>query len=193
MQILGLDKGGVPRRWMSPQESIETIAKGHVLWSMGDPIVVYRGGWNRDGVRSVISTPPIIAVRGVEFGKQRRHQRVVLNNASLFNRDHNICAYCGEHFANRKHLSCDHIIPVSRGGKNSWTNCVTACIPCNTYKDNKTPAEAGMELRYVPYEPNHYEHLILRNRNILKDQMEYLLQGVPKNSRVHKWMDMKFN
>lgn len=38
---------------------------------------------------------------------------------------------------------------------------------------------------YVPYVPNRYEAFILRNRKILADQMEFLLQGVPKNSRMH--------
>ena len=185
MQILGLDKSGTPRHWMTPQEAVEAIAKEHVVWSLGDPIVVFRGGWNKDGIRSVISTPPIIAVRGIDFAKQRKHQRVILNNTSLFSRDMNMCAYCGEVFPNKRKLSRDHIVPTSRGGVNSWTNCVTACIPCNTRKDNRHPNECGMTLRYIPYEPNHHEQLILRNRHILKDQMEYLLRGVPATSRVH--------
>ena len=32
--------------------------------------------------------------------------------------------------------------------------------------------------------PNHYENMILQNRNILADQMDYLVTGLPKNSRV---------
>ena len=42
-----------------------------------------------------------------------------------------------------------------------------------------------MSLLYVPYTPNRYEHFILRNRRILVDQMEYLMSGVPRNSRLH--------
>jgi len=41
-----------------------------------------------------------------------------------------------------------------------------------------------MELLYIPYVPNHFENLILQNRNILGCQMEYLLSGVPKHSRI---------
>ena len=73
---------------------------------------------------------------------------------------------------------------MSRGGENTWMNCVTACIKCNTQKGARTPKEFGHELLYVPYEPNHYENMILQNRNILADQMEYLMGGVPKHSRV---------
>jgi hypothetical protein len=42
-----------------------------------------------------------------------------------------------------------------------------------------------MPLLYVPYVPNRHEHFILRNRRILADQMEYLLAGVPRTSRLH--------
>ena len=43
-----------------------------------------------------------------------------------------------------------------------------------------------MRLLYVPYTPSRHEHFILRNRNILADQMEYLLMGVPRTSRLHR-------
>jgi hypothetical protein len=41
-----------------------------------------------------------------------------------------------------------------------------------------------MELIYVPYVPCHYENLILQSRTILADQMDYLMAGLPRNSRV---------
>jgi hypothetical protein len=61
---------------------------------------------------------------------------------------------------------------------------VTACRTCNELKSNRTPEEAGMKLLYVPYAPNRYEGMILANRHILADQMDYLLAHVPKNSRL---------
>jgi hypothetical protein len=42
-----------------------------------------------------------------------------------------------------------------------------------------------MPLLYVPYVPSRHEHFILRNRRILADQMEYLLAGVPRTSRLY--------
>jgi hypothetical protein len=56
-------------------------------------------------------------------------------------RDGNKCVYCNKN----KNLTIDHIIPTSRGGDNSWSNMVCCCNKCNTYKGNKTPAEAGMK------------------------------------------------
>jgi len=51
---------------------------------------------------------------------------------------------------------------------------VTACKRCNTRKGDKTPEEARMPLLAIPYVPNVAEYLVLRNRRILGDQMEFL-------------------
>ena len=82
-------------------------------------------------------------------------------------------------------LTCDHVIPRSRGGGTDWTNIVTCCVKCNRRKGGRTPEAARMPLLYLPYIPNRYEHLILQNRRILQDQMEYLMAKVPKYSRLH--------
>lgn len=81
-------------------------------------------------------------------------------------------------------LDLEHIVPRSKGGEDSWTNLVTACKSCNNCKADRTPEAAGMKLHYVPYVPNRYEAFILSNRKILADQMEFLLQGVPRSSRL---------
>ena len=38
--------------------------------------------------------------------------------------------------------------------------------------------QAGMELLYTPYVPNKAEFLILSNRNILADQMDFLAASI---------------
>lgn len=180
--ILALDVGGTPRKWINAETAVCYHAKELVVWSLGDPIVLYRGGYNDRGERSIVTSPSIIAVKGKDFIPSK-FAKVALTNRALFARDRNLCAYCGHTFDAHK-LSRDHILPVSRGGLNKWANVVSACKKCNTKKNDQTPQEAGMELLFVPYEPNHYENLILQNRRILADQMEYLLAGVPKHSRI---------
>ena len=64
-------------------------------------------------------------------------------------RDGNQCVYCGA----IKNLTIDHIIPKSKGGKNTYENCVTACYTCNNKKGSKTPEEAGMRLSHRPTRP----------------------------------------
>lgn len=71
----------------------------------------------------------------------------------LFNRDGWSCQYCGKTLCYSS-LSVDHVVPVSRGGRTSWKNCVAACTVCNMRKGSKTPEEAGMKLRSFPTEPS---------------------------------------
>lgn len=183
MSVLALDIGGIPRQWISYDDAITYHAKDAVAWSMGEIVARYRGGIQNDGTMSYIETPSIIAIKGNGFDPHR-HGMVALTNKTLFGRDRNVCAYCGEHFDNHHHLSRDHIMPKSKGGENTWMNVVTACKDCNSKKSDKTLKEARMELLYAPYVPNHYENMILQHRTILADQMEYLKQGIPKHSRL---------
>ena len=182
MNVLALDASGMPRRWISFEDAITYHAKGQVLWQLGDVVAKFRGGDQNDGTMSYLESQSIIAVQGKGFSVDKLG-RVILTNKTLFGRDRHVCAYCGGHFSPGK-LSRDHVVPVSKGGVDIWTNVVTACISCNTRKGAKTLEQAGLELLYVPYEPNHFENMILQNRGILADQMDYLLSGVPKHSRV---------
>ena len=66
----------------------------------------------------------------------------------VLRRDRHVCGYCGGHAA-----TVDHIVPLSRGGQNTWTNTVAACAACNARKADRTPEEAGMELHMPAYAP----------------------------------------
>jgi Restriction endonuclease len=83
-----------------------------------------------------------------------------LTNAALFERDGHLCMYCGRHHRHRD-LSRDHVLPVSRGGRDTWDNVLTACRACNGRKDNRTPEEAGMLPLGLPYTPDHAAYLLL--------------------------------
>jgi 5-methylcytosine-specific restriction endonuclease McrA len=67
-------------------------------------------------------------------------------------RDNYICAYCGKRCAESE-ATVDHVLPVSRGGRSSWSNTVTACSRCNQRKANRLPHEAGMKLLIEPKLP----------------------------------------
>ena len=59
------------------------------------------------------------------------------------------CAYCGGSAG-----TVDHVLPRSRGGRNTWRNTTAACYGCNQRKGDRTPAEAGMPLRQEPLTPS---------------------------------------
>ena len=103
-----------------------------------------------------------------------------LTRRDIFLRDQYTCQYCG---IQTKDLTLDHVMPRHRGGAHTWENVVAACLACNVRKGGRTPAQASMPLLAVPYRPSWVEHLILSNRNILADQMEFLKHHLPKNRR----------
>lgn len=187
-QILALDQQGQPHRWISQELAITYHAKNLVAWQLGDEgHTLFRGGENRvTGLTSQITTAPIVAIKGESVAMGKRMNRVpTLTNKELFARDRYVCGYCGRMFSEAK-LTRDHVIPVSRGGKDVWTNVITACEHDNHRKDDKLLHEAGMELLFVPYAPNRAEHLILKGRKILPVQAEYLAQFIPESSRAHQ-------
>lgn len=191
--ILKLDIAGNPRSWITYERAAYYYAKNLVAWEMSENGYTIYGGKSRlTGKRSFMDLNTIIAVRSERGEKiiDNARMRVALCNKTLFRRDQYICAYCGNEFHD-KDLSRDHVIPRSLGGKDIWTNVVTSCHSCNRLKNNQTPEQAKMPLLYVPYEPNKAEYLILMNRRILADQMEFLKTKVSKESRI--LTPLKFN
>jgi hypothetical protein len=47
------------------------------------------------------------------------------------------------------------VVPRASGGKTTWENIVTCCVPCNRAKANRTPEQAGMRLRCRPTKPRY--------------------------------------
>lgn len=76
-------------------------------------------------------------------------------------RDGYKCQYCGKHYSPDK-LTLDHVIPVSRNGRDSWNNVVTACKKCNHRKGNFLLGEIDMHLLNPPKKPTlpTYLHLV---------------------------------
>ena len=85
-----------------------------------------------------------------------------------------------------KELSRDHVVPLSMGGEDKWTNVVTACKRCNNHKGGRTPEDANMMLLAIPFSPSRVEYLILRGRTILADQMEFLISHISKSSPLYE-------
>lgn len=186
--ILTLDKSGQPWGWITWENAVTYHAKELVLWQTGVSDFEFFGGVSRmTGERSRISTQSIIAVDGMDVGKlgAKAFKEPAVENRLLFRRDRHLCGYCGHVYDDEK-LTRDHILPVRMGGKDKWMNLVSACRGCNHRKADRTPEGARMPLLYVPYVPNRNEYLILKNRKILADQMEYLLAGVSPNSRIRE-------
>jgi len=122
------------------------------------------------------SFPAPVVIRLVRFIHVPRRFRRQVTNTFLFARDSYRCQYCGRHrreLGYRESLTRDHILPISRGGDNTWLNVVTACSRCNLRKGNQTPDEAHMHLRSEPAEPTGVE-LIWAVRRVTPTQARYI-------------------
>ncbi len=104
----------------------------------GDPVWGITGGYDRPAV--------ILLTRYVRVPGGRR---VPVTRRGVLRRDGHRCAYCGKAAS-----TIDHVLPRSRGGKDTWENLVACCLRCNNIKGDRTPQEMGWSLRVAPKAPH---------------------------------------
>jgi 5-methylcytosine-specific restriction endonuclease McrA len=183
--ILRTDVSGMPLEWIYYPLAVKLYHTNQVAYSCGSPLLTLHGGINaKTGRRSIIEVSSILATYG-SCSKLHQHFIPTLNNPTLFRRDAHICMYCGDKFTDSQ-LSRDHVIPIVKGGQDSWTNVVAACKYCNNKKGGRTPEQAGMSLLAVPFQPTYAEYIYLKGKHILSDQMDFLSAHFPRSSRFLK-------
>lgn len=187
-QVLRTDVSGMPLEWIGYQEAVRLIALEQVSYALGRALYRIHGGYNAlSGKQSEIEVNAILATWGHHPHKHLFAHSYVppLSNKALFRRDQSLCLYCGQQFPNFM-LSRDHVKPLSHGGRDKWANVVTACKRCNNHKAGRTPEQAGMQLLAIPFTPTHAEYVYLQGRQILADQMDFLLAHFPRNSVLRR-------
>ncbi len=134
----------------------------------------------KDGTRRFRSETRIVpcpaVIRLVRYVHVPRRFRRQVTNTFLFARDDYSCQYCGKHkkeLRGRQFLTRDHIVPLSRGGANTWENVVTSCSPCNNRKGDRLPREVGLKLLNEPGQPD-YVHLVWVVRRVTGAQAKYI-------------------
>lgn len=137
-------------------------------------IVEIDGGTPVRSMRISVPRPAVIRLR--RFIHVPRKFRRQVTNTFLFARDNYRCQFCGRYQFELKFRECltrDHLVPLSRGGTNEWTNVITACSNCNTRKGNRLPGECGMQLIRMPHEP-HFVYLSWAVRKLTPVQAKYI-------------------
>ncbi len=116
--------------------------------------------WRDQPIREGDDAVPIVAgairvPRVVHLHHYDRQPRLTvrLTRRNLMFRDAHECQYCGKKPSHKSDLNIDHVLPRSRGGKDSWENLVTSCRACNLRKGWHTPDEANMRLKRRPFQP----------------------------------------
>ncbi len=105
-------------------------------------------------------------------------KRPAFTRFNVFLRDRFSCQYCGDRLPSH-HLTFDHVVPRSRGGRTTWENVVTACADCNLSKGSRLARETGLRPMYAPRMPTTYE---LRESG----------RGFPPNFLHQSWRDFLY-
>lgn len=141
MQILVLNSTYQPINITSLSRGFKLVFKGkaEILEHIHDnPLITSLREYKRPTVIRLYNYAPV------------PYRKVHLSRVNVFKRDGYKCGYC----FSTKNLTIDHIMPRSRGGKNTWENLVTCCGSCNLKKSDKTPEEIGMPLKISAFKPS---------------------------------------
>ena len=82
------------------------------------------------------------------------------------------CGYCGGSAS-----TIDHVLPKSRGGKDTWENLIACCLRCNNAKGDRTPSEMHWTLRFYP-QPPHGTNWMVRGVERAEPEWEEFLTAV---------------
>jgi len=163
--VLLLNADYTPLGVISWRKAVRLMAKGKVeVVKYGDKVL-----YNME--RTVKFVLPLV-LKLIKFIRTIFKNKVPFNKRNVLIRDNFTCAYCGTRSLTK--MSFDHITPKSKGGKSTFENVVTCCVPCNHKKDNKTCKQADMWPKYVkPTQPTIMEFIRIQ---IAKMGMNHVLK-----------------
>ncbi len=150
-RVLLLNASYEPLLVITHRRALSLIVRGRVDPACDETLEIH-------GASRVVHIPTVIRLRRY-VNVPRRDRR--WTRRGVLERDNYTCAYCGARpgdryrgrVLTRQDMTVDHILPVSRGGKNTWSNTVCACFACNHRKGDRTPNEANMRLSWEPKTP----------------------------------------
>lgn len=138
--------------------AVITVPRAINLLLAGKATVVEETGEFLRTIAERFSIPSVIALKTyINVPRRKAHW----SRKGVLVRDNHTCIYCGTKpgalqsgkLITRADMTIDHIVPRSRGGKDTWTNTACACAACNHRKSDKLPHEAGLKLRWEPKTP----------------------------------------
>lgn len=161
--VLVLNADGTPLKLINWQQAVLMLL---------DRKVDLVAGYPDKNVRSISVSMPWPAVVRLQ-GFVKTPVKIRFSRQNVLARDSHTCGYCGARprtQAGKPKLSAltiDHVVPrahssdgkvTTASGKRvqltCWENVVTACIPCNSTKADRTPRQARMPLLIPPRYPN---------------------------------------
>lgn len=128
---------------------IDTDTMRPVPWTEWMKLPIRENDRSIKTVHGPVRVPTVIAC--VSYAKMPK-KTPKLTTENIRRRDGNRCQYTDQ-VLKPGEGDLDHVIPRSRGGKDTWENLVYSAKDINRQKANKTPEEAGLKLRKLPKAP----------------------------------------
>ena len=138
--------------------SVITVPRAINLLIAGKATIVEKTGQFLNTIREKYPVPSVIALRTyINVPRRKAHW----SRRGVLVRDEYTCIFCGVTLGSmqkgkvlgKSDFSIDHIIPRSKGGKDTWTNTACACASCNHRKGDRLSHEVGMKLLWEPKTP----------------------------------------
>jgi len=144
-----------------------------VSWEEWLTLPVRDSDWSIGVVKGELRVPRVIL--SVHYGKvPMRHPK--FSYQAIRDRDDGRCQYTGRKLS-REEGNIDHVVPRSKGGQTSWSNCVLSCKRVNNQKGDRTPPEAGLRLLKKPEPPRVLPMtLFLQNVHGIPEWEPFLIQ-----------------
>lgn len=138
--------------------SVITVPRAINLLLAGKAVVIEESASIVRSMKDRITVPSVIALRTyINVPRRRAHW----SRRGVLVRDDYTCIYCGikpgelqrGKLLAKADFTIDHILPRSRGGRDTWSNTACACSVCNHRKGDRLPHEVGMKLHWEPKTP----------------------------------------
>jgi 5-methylcytosine-specific restriction endonuclease McrA len=145
----------------SLEDALKLYFRGKIEILEADESREIRAGISKNGV--VFKMPAPLVIRLLNFvGYKIKKEKIQFSEDAVYQRDSNTCQYWhyddkGKPFKYRctaEERTIDHVVARSKGGENSFTNCVCACRYHNiTVKKNHLLEDVGLKLIRKPEVP----------------------------------------
>lgn len=143
-KCLVVDASYLPRSIISTERAFVIVYKGNAEVVSAHPTYFKT-------VHKELAYPKPSIIR-VFRNIKMEYTKTPLNRQNVYRRDNHTCVYCGN--KDQGKLTLDHVVPRSKGGKDTWDNLVTSCYDCNQEKADLTIEEWGRE-HPKPRRPHH--------------------------------------
>jgi len=149
--ILLLNASYEPISVIPDRRALSLLLRGRVDAATEDVVTLH-------GMSLTLQIPIVLRLRRYINVPQRGAR---WSRTSVLRRDGYHCIYCGlgvgeaqrGKLLHKQDFTIDHLMPRSKGGRNTWGNTACACYNCNQRKGNRTPHDAGMKLLWEPKIP----------------------------------------